>query len=341
MIGRIKYLDYAKGIGILLIMMAHSIQYFKSMQGMNDFITSFHVPIFFIVSGYLAYINREKDEPFIYYIKRKARSLLVPYVFFSLFNSALKISVLFLKHEINTEIICKELIELLITGNGTVWFLVTLFGVEISHKIIRKIIGKEIQSYLVLSVILLVLPYLFDDFINFSIGIVIIRIIAGLGFYFVGYVLSYFHEGLSVRQEMVTSIFIILFGVISFNVVGSNYSFFEGYFSEPIVSLSTGLFLSAGTVMLCKSIESCCKNKVGKILEWYGKNSLIVMLVHPTILLFITYPLGKQFWNMTGICSFVLPLILFIFIVVAEIPFVWIINRWFPWLIGKPLIRGN
>ena len=68
---RYQYIDYTKGIGILLIMFAHVSQYFQPMSTVNSFVVSFHVPIFFIASGilmgYIKDTSIDKKKFFVYY----------------------------------------------------------------------------------------------------------------------------------------------------------------------------------------------------------------------------------------------------------------------------------
>lgn len=71
---RINYMDIAKGIGILAIILGHTGRTFITL------FFPFHVPLFFFVSGY--FLNRiEKNSEF---VKTKSRSLLLPYVVTSL-----------------------------------------------------------------------------------------------------------------------------------------------------------------------------------------------------------------------------------------------------------------
>jgi len=68
---RLDYLDVAKGIGIILVIIGHmpmSIVYIP--------IYSFHMPLFFIIGGYLMDNSIKKN-----FILSKVRGLLVPYVF--------------------------------------------------------------------------------------------------------------------------------------------------------------------------------------------------------------------------------------------------------------------
>lgn len=77
---RIKYLDYTKGIAILFIIMGHIY-----LEG--NFITwiySFHVPLFFIISGIV--MNYDKSKCFKEFFIKKFKSIMLPYILFSIFN---------------------------------------------------------------------------------------------------------------------------------------------------------------------------------------------------------------------------------------------------------------
>lgn len=70
---RIKWLDVAKGICILLVIAGHVTKY----KLMKTFIYSFHMPLFFILSGFTLKIPESKADIFSYTIK-DIRRLLVP-----------------------------------------------------------------------------------------------------------------------------------------------------------------------------------------------------------------------------------------------------------------------
>ena len=74
---RLNWLDIAKGITILLMVLGHtSIPLFLS-----NFIWAFHMPLFFIASGWTT--NWQKTD-FKGFTKRKIRTLLVPFLVYSL-----------------------------------------------------------------------------------------------------------------------------------------------------------------------------------------------------------------------------------------------------------------
>ncbi len=76
---RIGYIDIAKGLGILVIVLAHNdlAQYHPTL---HKFIYAFHIPLFFFLSGMFFRPEREFGET----VKRRFNTLMKPY-FFALF----------------------------------------------------------------------------------------------------------------------------------------------------------------------------------------------------------------------------------------------------------------
>ena len=72
---RIAYLDVAKGIGILLVVLAHN--YVRiSVPDVGKFIFSFHMPFFFLLSGMLF----KPNYPLLVLFKRRFAALIRPYI---------------------------------------------------------------------------------------------------------------------------------------------------------------------------------------------------------------------------------------------------------------------
>ena len=67
---RINYFDIAKGIGMLCVILGH-----LSVSGINMIVFTFHMPLFFIISGY--FLKKHDTKVLIH---KKARQLLVPYL---------------------------------------------------------------------------------------------------------------------------------------------------------------------------------------------------------------------------------------------------------------------
>ncbi len=84
---RIKWIDNAKGIGIILVMLGHT---YLDDKYVFWFI-SFHMALFFFLSGCTFYYTSDIKK----FISRKCKSLLIPYVAFAVsitsYNIILKI----------------------------------------------------------------------------------------------------------------------------------------------------------------------------------------------------------------------------------------------------------
>lgn len=72
---RIEYLDIAKGISIISVIIGH----YDYRPLLQNFIFSFHMPIFFLLSGYF-YKNVSWHD----LLKKKSRQLIVPYILTSI-----------------------------------------------------------------------------------------------------------------------------------------------------------------------------------------------------------------------------------------------------------------
>ena len=73
---RIEYLDIAKGLGILLVVLGHN-DFEVISVFVQRLIYSFHMPLFFFLSGY--FLNAA--IPFFEFVKKRFNSLLKPYLF--------------------------------------------------------------------------------------------------------------------------------------------------------------------------------------------------------------------------------------------------------------------
>lgn len=69
---RIEYIDIAKGIGIILVIMCHS----GYINGMAIYVNSFFMPLFFYTAGL---VYRDKELELKKYLMTKFKTLMVPY----------------------------------------------------------------------------------------------------------------------------------------------------------------------------------------------------------------------------------------------------------------------
>lgn len=87
---RTDWIDRAKGIGILLVVIGHSTQYLytdKAALALTGLIYSFHMPLFFMLSGIFAEHSLTKRGTSEFVID-KVRTIVYPYVIWSIFEGA-------------------------------------------------------------------------------------------------------------------------------------------------------------------------------------------------------------------------------------------------------------
>jgi len=145
---RIAWLDVAKALGIAIVFYGHFVERFipavpAAMLQMK-WVYSFHMPLFFFLSGL---VYKERQTAFDAFIRRQVRSRLVPVWVFTLVGVPLWI----LSHppqgtqtwlEVTRQCLVDTVRETLQgrpTKNILMWFLVTLFMVELFQFALRRL----------------------------------------------------------------------------------------------------------------------------------------------------------------------------------------------------------
>lgn len=132
---RVEYLDIAKGLGIILVVWAHAKGPF------SGYIYQFHMPLFFLISGYL--FNARNS--FRQFLTGKVKSIYIPFVMWNLLAVGIK-TVL---NSNNWEANAKQSLEILLTLSkdgrffGATWFLGALFMVSVLYKFLDVTIQQS------------------------------------------------------------------------------------------------------------------------------------------------------------------------------------------------------
>lgn len=108
---RIGWLDICKGIGIILVILGHV---YSDAYPVKIWIYSFHMPLFFFVSGYLKGLFKKKTT-----FKEKIITLIIPYLELLIVQIAFYF---FIERRFHAFTM------------GPIWFLLALFGVEILNE---------------------------------------------------------------------------------------------------------------------------------------------------------------------------------------------------------------
>lgn len=327
---RWDYLDYTRAIGILLIVMQHAFQYFGAFETIVSYIKTFHVTIFFVISGYIAGARYEEDLSPRKVIINRSKSLLIPYIVFSCINTFLKFTVLKIQGYLTKEIIKREMAEFFVTGNGTVWFLTTLFLTEIIFYCLR---GKyENIIYIITGVISGSVPFFISQNSN-PLGIVLRRTMVGYAFFIGGYFLGRYIIQ-KIRVNFIAVIVLIGTGFIIWRKSSCEMNYFSGRFEEFIPAILINICCVTGILMLMYLLDDRVGRRL-KLLSYIGRNSLIIMLVHPIFLMCYIYPFGGKIAGYSEGMQKAAGVILYFVLIVLEIPAIELIQRYFPFMIGK------
>lgn len=134
---RIAYFDIAKGIGILLVLIGHLqndiiFSYSPYILSLCSWIFSFHMPLFFIISGMLISCKREEEKDLKEIVKRKFRSIMIPYFWFSLIYIMIVLYSLLITKVVPLKTLFIQLWYVLgMYGMNVLWFLPALFASEV------------------------------------------------------------------------------------------------------------------------------------------------------------------------------------------------------------------
>ncbi len=146
---RLPYLDIAKGIGIILVVIGHCIPDAASPAGipvpamkvLHDVIYSFHMPLFFFISGFLISRKVGSIQSKKTLITKKIKRLLIPYFFVGLCYAPLK---LLLSQFANKPYDFNNLWKIFLGVNpdGELWFLYALFMISLIAIVLNKQVSK-------------------------------------------------------------------------------------------------------------------------------------------------------------------------------------------------------
>ena len=138
---RSDWIDIAKGLGVFLVFLGH-LWYQSNFPILNQMIYSFHIPMFFILSGYV--IKRKQEETFKTFISKKFMRLLLPTIIYIILTLPLYF---ILKTPTSALSAIKRIFFFngLVAYNDPCWYFIVLFEVYIIERILKI---KEQNIYL-------------------------------------------------------------------------------------------------------------------------------------------------------------------------------------------------
>ena len=336
MLKRLGYIDILKGVGIIFVVTGHL--YLNPF--VDEYIYSFHLPLFFFVSGLL--LNVEKYSNFKDFFVSRIKSLYVPFFFFYLliwfywyFIERHLRSIDVSPFETAFGIIWGSDSQRWIYPAGVLWFVMALLSLEIILYSIVKQNWNHLFKVIFLAILFfvgLVLAYYNLFLLPWGINNALICI----PFISVGYACRkqiLFDNIITDKKKLLLFyasilLFINLLCVYFFEI---NIDLSRLIICNLLLYLTVPFIGTASWFLFCKAI---CKNT---LLQWFGRNSLAILAFHPPISRAVTYLLGILFdQDREGIRENLLyALLLIVLTLIICWPFCIVWNRFYGWLKTK------
>lgn len=329
---RIYWMDALKGLGITVMVLGHM----AITETLSGWINSFHMPMFFMISGFL--YEKHKETNFWKFVRKKLETLIFPYICFSL------ISILFscMKKLISpdstsvAEVILQFLKGNVVESNLPLWYLTTLFFVTITFFLIAKW-GEAIQVILILSGITIIV-------LAFQLPFRLERGIKGLIFYGTGWLMRCTYKWLKkehghycfpdllggVTVMVGLSIWLIIIQMLNINGIALNIGNMETFNTLllfPISLLGTAVFVGFARRL-----------QYSELIRYLGAHSIVILCTHILVkdvlsvaIKIITHKSDGWIHQVNNLQS----VILTIAILLLEIPIIYVIKKYLPFLIGK------
>ena len=278
---RIEWIDIAKGIGIILVVIGHISQ----IEVLNDIIYSFHMPLFFIISGYL-YKRKEN------FTKGKFKKILIPYLAFSIISF---IYWVFIERKIRGQDISpvKMCANIFLARGGddnyifnvVLWFLPCLFMTEnIFYMLESKLNGKTLGLIVLISSFV---GYIYTKITSVRLPFCLDIVFLAIVFFYIGYELKKWIESSITKKVnknnliMSIQLLVCIAMVIAFSIIedGANMNnlkikYYSIFFLTAIIGSYT-IYLIANMIV---------RNGIKvEFLKFIGKNSLYIMCIHEPI----------------------------------------------------------
>lgn len=271
----IEYIDSIKGFAIFLMVMGHAIAWnyvdwnevcvYDIEQPLNvkiggliwQLIYSFHMPLFFMVSGYLSYKTYEWEN-FYSFLKKKIMRLLIPWIF--------SFGIIYL-----------------VRGSMGYWFLLCLFEMSVIGFIVNmfsKIINRA--SNCMLDVLIVFTLYFFIKFVHVykweMFGIELGNFDNAFLPYFIGVILRKYKGVFSLYTQ--NNVFYTCFLLLFVFLFVSRYFIKDNIIIQMIYTYSYHILPLIGSLLVFYAFEHGFFKKVWPILSYMGKKTLPIYILH-------------------------------------------------------------
>lgn len=355
---RIHWIDTCKAYGMALVFYGHLwvSEAFPNTEVLlqNKLIYSFHMPLFFILSGFF---SKPNPQDFGGFVKIRFFTRIVPFIAFNLLLILFQVPLNIVNHTFSLKVFLGQLTTL-IRGqtelNVVTWFLICLFTTELIHFLVsRKVTTQRgriiavIVFYVVGSIVTLKL-----NFVSNLTGIspnfwYIHEAVLAYSFFLMGIVLNQSKLLEVENSSYLKLVYFILSTVVLLATFNLNNGLPKQNFTvvlmvgsmhgHPLYFLVSAL---AGSLALIFLSQITPENK---IILFFGQNTLVLLglnglfreIVNPIIVKNIPPEALQGHFNIFLVC-----LLVTILSFIACVPGILFFNKFLPQLIGKPKEKG-
>lgn len=323
---RLDYLDIAKGIGIFLVVFYHCMIYAPSVfsDSVKNMISSFFMPLFFFLSGYLYKVKPTRD-----YLYGKTKSLLIPLILIYLYNYYITI----ISAIINLD---SDLFKL-----KGYWFLEDLLVISVlyyfvncfllKHKFIKEkcIIYILFAFSVIVSLFAILLEYLSGGGGSPSIN----SAAASVVFFSFGHIFRTSEVKFDIKQNRIVLLIlgiILLIGTGFLSQYCGNISIAYNKYGNPPIFVLCAIMGTIGILFISKAM------KHSHVLAYFGRNSLVMITTQFPIICCGNIVFNYISENIINLNMFLFTICNFVFTLICEVLVITIINKFLPIFAGKP-----
>ncbi|AJQ92830.1 acyltransferase family protein [Gynuella sunshinyii] len=272
---RTYWVDYAKAIGILLVVYGHVArglenggivipeQLFGAYQLTDSIVYSFHMPLFFFLSGLFfqhSFSKRGGGQ----LVLSKIDTVFYPYVLWSIIQGCTEV---LLSHYTNGDLTLSRVFTLLWSPRAQFWFLYALFFVFVAASLIFSLVPEKFTLVIFILAVLanifrshmppdIISTYISRHFVFFAFGIIFSQ---------------YF------RADRLASPFMLLMMLAAF--IGSQY-LYHRYLLLHEAKTVFSLLLALVSIMAVVSLSAFLARKYYRTLAYLGYASMAIYLMH-------------------------------------------------------------
>ena len=325
-------IDFLRGGAMILVLLHHS------GFPLGSFILALHMPLFFLLSGYLS--SWGADMPFNRYFWKKFVRLVVPYFTFEALNLIIWCVKCVMEHRAAPGIESVFSIVTCINNSymglyGRLWFLPCMFVADLYVWVILRLLCKYKFAQILSILLLFSLSFVTDKLIPFRLPFTIDTALFAAAFIMLGYLFCdairmIIDKGNDVCKIILT-IVMLLYLAYSVKYTDVKVHMYINSYGEYTVSICAAIAGSVAFLILGSYMYRAVSRLqlLYDFVLWYGNNSLVSFPIHLTIKMLILWyvPILSKWYLLFGI------------MLILNIPIVNLTTNYLPFMLGKKYVR--